>query len=121
MALLDVSFLLTDPDFADQVAVWRPTQTVDAHGVALVSYEVFVITACIAPASGAVLELIPEAERALESISVSSITPLRVANGSDQADEVDWNDKRYRVSIVQDYSNFGAGFTVATCLLKSPT
>jgi len=118
MALLDVSEILGDPDFSDVITVYRRVQTVGANGRATVSETAKVVIAVVTQAGGDVLDRLPEGAIIEGSITVHTTEPLVVSNGSRDADEVLYAGRRYIVSSVSDYSNFGSGFTAATCTLK---
>lgn len=118
MPLIDVSDLLVDPDFCEPVTIYRRVQSVDTHGRSIISETSQTILAVVTAASANTLNRAPEGTRIEGAITVHSITPLAVATGSRDADELVWKGNRYVVTMLGDYSHYGQGFTVATCTLK---
>ncbi|NIF20264.1 head-tail adaptor [Candidatus Pantoea multigeneris] len=115
---LDVSDVLFDPDFCNtSLKVTRRTMTVDADGNghnALVT----------APFSGVVT-----VDKSLESRRMESgqvvhgailiVTAERLTQGQTghDADIVNYQGRDYRVSFVDPYTEYGAGFVQAHCEL----
>lgn len=120
MALIDVSALLADPDFTDTIIVTRYTQAVNSYGVATYTSATINVRAAVYPSGGNILDLLPEAERGLNSITVVTTYAL-IERSATQADEVTWGGKQWRVAKVNDYRHFGSGFSEAICTQKSPT
>lgn len=66
--------------------------------------DVAVANAVVHPASAAVLEQIPVADRAKDHIEIyTQTTALRTAEGSGIADEVRWSSRWYKVISASDY------------------
>ena len=120
MALIDVSALLSDPDFVDTIIVTRVTQTVNAYGVVTATSSTINVRAAVYPAGGRILELLPEAERGSGTITVLTTYGL-IERSATQTDEITWAGKQWRVEKVNDYRNWGGGFVEAMCRMKSPT
>lgn len=119
MAILDVIEALSDPFFLDSATVVRSTRTVGANGRVTVTEARTTIYAVVQPGSGAVTDMLPEAERALDSIEVYAQFALAAASTDTTADDIEWRGKRWRVSKVMDWTNFGSGYSHAICVLKS--
>jgi galactose-6-phosphate isomerase len=121
MALLDVEFLLSDPDFADDFNVLRSVRTIDTNGRTVDTPASYFTYGVIQPAKEVQLRQLPDLERIGSFISV--ITPFRLLalTGTTAPDEVFWDCKTYRVKIVRDWTNFGEGFVEAICELTSLT
>lgn len=115
MASLDVSFLLTDPDFADTLTARRLAQSVGSNGraVSIATDADFVGVAF--PGTGNLLVRGPDGERVSADMTVATMHPLSAGSDGNPADEVVWRGSRYTVKSVQDYSNWGAGFVLALC------
>lgn len=121
MPLLDVSDILSDPDFADSVVVTRSTVTTDPlTGRTTTVQTETPISAVVTSDMGRNLQRNPEASISTGSILMHSV--FRFTEGGDglDADTVTWNGRRYTVVTVDDYSRYGAGFTCATCRLLDP-
>lgn len=121
MPLLDVSELLSDPDFADDITVIRSGRTMGTDGRVVDTPGTYYTYGNVQPTSGASLQQLPEAERVGSFITV--VTPFRllVLTDSTAPDQVIWQDRNYRVKHVNDWSVYGNGFTEAICELTGMT
>lgn len=117
MALIDVSELLTDPDFVDDITVLRSVRSVNDVGRAVDTPGAYYTYGCVQPAKEVQLLQIPDLERAGSYISV--VTPFRLLALTETTapDQVVWNGKYYQVSVVRDWTNYGEGFVEAICQL----
>lgn len=115
MALLDVTEVLFDPDFADAIVCERTTQTVGVDGFAVNSPQYVPIVGVVTNDMGSVLERIAAGERIYGNIIVHTAFRLRDGDSGATADIVQWNGRRYTVARVSDNSHFGRGFTAASC------
>ena len=120
MALVDVSVVLADPEFTDPITITRVTQTVNSAGLVQSTSATFSAVAVVYPAEGRILDLLSDAERGLNSLVVVTTFGL-IERSATQTDEITWAGKQWRVSKLNDWRNFGAGFVEAVCLQKSPT
>jgi galactose-6-phosphate isomerase len=119
MPSLDVTDILTDPDFADTFNVTRSIQTISPGGMASNS------SILIANVSGVVtanddIDLLKMPDGELLSGSITIITKFRLTNGSGaiDADVVTWHGRTYQVKTIGDWSGWGAGFIEAICTLN---
>lgn len=116
MALLDVSDIILDPDFADTgIVCERATQTIGEDGMAHNETKRIKFTGVVTPDMGDVLERLDSGERVKGRITIHSRFPLRDGAEGGSADIIVWKGKRYTVSRVSDLTNFGRGFTRASC------
>lgn len=115
---LDVSDILLDPDFMEEITVRRITQSVGSNGVATQSETIFVCSAVVTIGDMKPLDRTPEAEVAHNVITVHSTTPLRDTVSGTQPDIVVWKDSNYVVSRNYDWSHYGSGFTASVCELQ---
>lgn len=123
MALIDVTDILLDPDFADPITCVRAIQGVDSQGIAS-NYEDTdtVFYGVVTSDTGDILDRFDGGDRVKGNIIIHTMYRLRVGGEEDeQADIVEWQGKRYTVSNVNDYSHFGKGFIAATCEAMSVT
>lgn len=119
MALLDVSEVLSDPDFMDSgLTCYRRTQAVGANGMATNAETPYTFSAVVTSASGFELNREPDGEFIKGLIAVH--TAFRLQDGADglTADEILWQGKRYTVEKIDNYAHFGRGFISAICALK---
>lgn len=121
MALLDVSDLLADPDFADTLTLIRSVETVTDEGLAERTETSATITGVVQSGAGDMLRLGADAAQASGAITVYTTTPLRVVSEAGPADVLEWRGRRYTVVQVSDWGNFGAGCYAATCELRPLT
>lgn len=120
MALIDVSELLTDPDFTNTVTLIRRASTVNTYGENVMTETQSTITAVVQGANTESLERVPEGVRLSDLIDVYYKGPLTAESPSGYADIIVWGGKRYQVfEVVEDFMNFGAGFTKAVCKLEA--
>lgn len=121
MALLDVSELMTDPDFVDQtISIVRTAITVGANGRATESITNHPgIRASVQPASGQQLRLLPDAAQQNGAIQIFTTFILQPTAPGYNADQVLWEGNTYTVENLSRYTNWGSGFVRAVCALKS--
>lgn len=124
MALLDMSDVITDPDFAEPVEsgdllLVRSTQTIDDGGIASNVEGVFPLGGVVC-STGGDMKRGPDGEMAADSFTLHTLTSLTPGRTPDTpADIVVWKGNRYTVVGVNNFSNFGAGFCAADCQLIS--
>ena len=124
MPLLDVSDVLLDPDFMDTSLVChRQVQTVDEDNFTKnIAQDI--------PFSGVVtVDRSLEARRMMEGQNISGailiVTQFRLTQGQPgtdstprlDADIVTYSGREYRVTFVDPYTRYGAGFVQAHCEL----
>lgn len=119
MALIDVSFLLTDPDFTNQVTLIRRSASINTYGEVQLTEVQSTITAVVQGDNTELLEFVPEGARLSDLISVYYKGVLTAEQPGGYADVIVWGGRRYQVKEVsEDFMNFGAGFTKAICMLE---
>ena len=120
MALIDVSELLTDPDFVDPITAVRRTQTVGNDGIAVFTNATLPVTlASVQPGGKDALYRFPDLANPDEWIRVYCDVRL-VAHSEAEGiygDMLTWKGGRYQVQTSDDWSNFGAGYTKALARL----
>lgn len=119
MALLDVSELLTDPDFADEFPVKRRSQVTGNNGRVSIDEKDLEGVGVICAASPSDLRRLPEDQRTDRAISVVTQFRLRASAPDYQPDLVGWQGDFYVVSDIQPYTHFGSGFVQAICTSMS--
>lgn len=127
---LDVTEVLTSPEFADEFRTIRRQQGVNAHG------EPYIIATWVfGLRDGCVGVITPSSENSLvradayeaQSNSIQVITKFKlqgavkdgqtIPEGQWLPDLVKWQGNHYIVRTTNDFSRFGVGFIVADCLL----
>lgn len=117
MPLIDVVEILSDPDFAQDFVVVRSNRSVSAQGLTVDSPGLFQTYGVILPLSGAQLAMLPEAERTGAFITVITPFALYALTDTTAADQVQWHGNNYMVRSVNDWTDWGQGFTSAVCQL----
>lgn len=121
MGQIDVSDLLSDPDFTDDLVLIHRTPLVSDLGENSLLERSVPTIGSVQPASGKTLQRLPEALRVGD---VSSFW-LRGEIVTDQVgaypDIIQFRGKRYAVQSVMDYTNWGEGWCEGTCVREKPT
>lgn len=121
MADVDVTSLLSDPDFVDQVALIHRKPIVNEFGENKLQEQAFSTVGSVQPASGKTLQRLPEAFR-VANVSSFWIKGTIVADGTCQyPDLIVFRGDRYAVQTVLDWTNFGQGWCEGTAVRERPT
>lgn len=118
MPFLDVSDVISDPDFADTVTRHRLVLSVNAYGEGSTVSTDTTLVAVVTQGGGDVLDRTGDAEKIKGSITVHTTGDLTAGDGTLDADEVTWRGRRYIVDSVSDWSSYGVGYVAASCTLK---
>ena len=118
MALVDVSFLCHDPDFADDGELITRVMTVNAYGEGELVERAQTIVASFQPATGEDLQRLPEAAHFSDAIVVYYAGELSPERAGGYADVVKWRGRRYQVKTADPWGNYGMGYWRAVCLLE---
>lgn len=124
MPLLDVSDLLDDPDFAAEpgtLFLLTRAQGVGENGRTRTTAARTPLEGVAMPASGAMLDLLPDGARASGAIAVYTRTKLSVQTERTAADRIEYLGALYTVSALSDFSPYGSGFCAAVCTLTDLT
>lgn len=113
MALLDVSEVLSDPIFYEPVSLIRRSSSVNGYGENVLAEKTVVISAVVQPASNQDLKLLPEAAQSSGAIVVYSRVKQESESNLGYSDVILWGSLRYQVLSVENYSNWGTGYTKA--------
>lgn len=120
MALIDVSNILLDPDFTNKIKLIRRFVTVNEHGENVISETASYITAVVQGNNTETLQKLPAGALLSDVITVYYRGTLTAERAGGYADIIIWSGKRYQVKdVVEDFLNFGAGFTKALCILEA--
>lgn len=115
---LDVNKVLLNPRFRTAVTVYRRALTVDEYGRGQIEETAETIGAVVRPAKQAELERLPEGDREKGVIKVLTESVLSVGGDDSQPDEIEWNGKRWVVTICDPWM-YGRGFYSAICTAKA--
>ncbi len=119
MAQVDVSDLLCDPDFVDAVSLISRTPVVNGMGENTISEVCKATFGSVQPASGKVIQRLPEA---LRVANVSSFwIKGEIKSQNPYPDIISFKGKRYQVQMVFDWTNWGQGWCEGTCVAEQPS
>lgn len=117
MCGFDMSDVLTDPDFMQQIECQPGAASVDANGRTVLTSPGWVLfRGTVTTGKGSALERSPAASRVTGSILITTRYLLRIAGENHDADRVRWKGGEYVVAELGDNSHWGAGFCVAVCI-----
>lgn len=108
--MIDVSEVITDPDFCQDIPVLRSTgDFVKGRWVENAKTPVTLL-GVITPMSAKELQQLPEADRVIGSINIYTIQPIYLTSGDNPkrtSDQVLWKGHYHKVVQVNDYSDHG--------------
>ena len=120
MAQIDVSDILTDPDFLDNAVLIRRAQVIGQNGVASYSETRANITCCVQPLPHSVLQKFSDYALLTDGIDVYYRGELMSESPGGYADVIEWNGGRYQVKQVsEDFMTYGNGWTKAICIAEA--
>ena len=124
MTLLDVTEILSDPDFSTTFTVIQTYETISASGRSVQSIVTTPDVVGVVIPEGGNLVRLPDGSRLAGSIDVYTTWPLKEGTGgadaspaseeTSEADIVVWRARKYVVRATQDYSEFGQGWVLAS-------
>lgn len=119
MALIDVSEIVTDPDFLDSVTLIRRTSVVGNNGRNVLAESSSTVSMVVQPAKPDDLKRLPDSVRRQDAINVWYRGTLSSDAGGLYPDIVVWNSKRFQVQTSDPFGNWanGTGYTESICTL----
>lgn len=120
MANLDVTELLSDPDFVDPVVLVNRVPFVNSLGENSLQESSLNTVGSVQPASGRTLQRLPEALRVANVSSFWLKATIIAAEPGKYSSILVFKGKRYQVQTVFDWSNYGEGYTEGTCVAELP-
>lgn len=118
MPTIDVSEVLTDPDFLDSFTVTRTTESL-TNGINTPTTQTFEnVVGVVTADSHLNLQWTPEGTLVAGAITIYTQFRLTNGGGDVQADCVTWHGNSYTVENTNDWTGYGQGFIVATCTLN---
>jgi hypothetical protein len=120
MGQIDVSDLITDPDFVDPIMIIHRQSIVDQYGNNRLDEQGEPSFGSVQPASGKTLQRIPEAFR-VASVMSFWVKGKIISDGRCQyPDIIIYKGSRYAVQVIFDWTNWGEGFSEGTCVRQVP-
>mgnify|MGYP003425401811 CR=1 FL=1 len=120
MAQIDVSELMTDPDFVDKIQVITRTPAVNSLGENFIREVTTDSVGSVQPADYKTMKRLPEA---LQNENVSSFWvkgQILTTEDCKYPSILVFRKKRYQIERVADWSNFGAGYCEGICIAEKP-
>jgi len=120
MPQIDVSELMTDPDFVEPVTLITRLPKVDQYGQGYFESSALETVGSVQPASNRVVQKLPEAMR-VANVQSFWIKAVIVASAPGKyASTIVYRGQTYQVQTVADWSAFGEGYTEGTCVAQEP-
>lgn len=106
--MLDLSFLLSDPNFCAPFTRIRRTEAVNSKGRVEFTEEAEELSGSIQPATPEEVETLPEAVRTHEALTIYAASgALRdTGPGGEVADAIIYQGKRYAVTAVETWPHY---------------
>lgn len=120
MAQIDVSDILSDPEFSDTITVVKRASSVNGFGENQITETNIDTIGCVQPASGRVIQRLPEALRVANVSSFWVRAELVPADAGAYPCVLIFNGQRFQVQSVLDWTNFGPGWSEGTCVVETP-
>lgn len=118
MAQIDVTELLCDPDFVDDISLITRKPLVNSFGELKIEETIENSIGSVQPATGKVLQRIPEALRLNDYSTFWFKGQIIASEPGKYASILVFKGKRYQIQSIQDWSNFGAGYTEGLCVAE---
>ena len=119
---LDVTDVLTDPDFIDRtLLLHRVIQAIGEDGRLDEQIQPAVpMTGVVTTDNARRLAIQPDGTRIQSAIRINTSTPVYVTSPSNEgdrriADRIEWRGYVYRIDSIDDYGTYGVGLYVAHC------
>lgn len=120
MAQIDVSELLHDPDFVDNIQLVSRVMSINGKGEGVLADQITNSVGSVQPSSGRTLQRLPDALRN-ENVSSFWFQGKIVATAPGQyTDVLIFKGQKYQVRMVFDWTNFGAGWSEGVCVAQVP-
>lgn len=120
MAQIDVTELLTDPDFVDKIQVVTRRDRVDGLGENQLTENTLNTVGSVQPASGKNIQRLPEALRVANVMDFFFKGEIIATEPGKYSSILVFKNRRFQVQTIQDWSNWGAGWTQGTCVAEIP-
>lgn len=121
MSQIDISELLSDPDFVDEVIQIKRQPGVNLRGRNNLIDKQIKTVGCVQPATGKTIFRLPEDMR-VANVSEFYIKGVITATAPGKySDQIVFKGVKYNVQTVFDWSNWGEGYTMGTCIAEPPS
>lgn len=120
MSQIDVSEVLTDPDFVSRVTLIQRSASVNGYGKNEIKETGIATFGCVQPASGKTLQRLPEALRVVDVQSFWVKGKIIADGACKYPDIIVSKGVRYTIQVVFDWSQWGQGWCEGTCVREKP-
>lgn len=120
MAQIDVTELMGDPDFVSPVCLITRVAVINNFGEVSLNEVSLNTFGSVQPASGRVIQRLPEALRVANLSSFWLKAEILVNADGKYTSILVFKNKRYQVQTVFDWSNFGQGYSEGVCVQEIP-
>lgn len=121
MAQIDVSDLLSDPDFVDQITVIRRKSVVNSRGENIIEETSICSYGSVQPSSAKTILRLPEALRSSDVRSFYLKLDIVQDSSSAYPDILVFAGKRFQVISQAPWLNFGQGWNEGICVAERPS
>lgn len=121
MANIDVSELMSDPDFVDPLQIIYRTATVNHLGENVIEETVVETYGSIQPTSGKEYQRLPEGLRSANVRSFWVKGHIKMDGASNYPVLFLYQGERYAIKMVYDWSNFGASYSEGVAVREIPS
>lgn len=120
MAQIDVSELILDPVFVDQLTLIRRTPTINSKGENTLVETPVTTVGSVQPASNKQLSRLPEALQIADVRSFFIKIEIITDGASKYPDIIVFGAKRFQVLTAAPWLNFGGGWNEGVCVAEAP-
>ena len=117
--MIDVSRLITDPDFCEPFTIRRRVGKWEA-GRFVATPEDPAVNGIVEPTNGDDLEQVPEGDRVSGMMTFYTKQPVYLAQDKQQSDELIWRGKLYKAVQILDWSRHGFYKVIASFVEVTP-
>lgn len=120
MALIDVSELMSDPDFIDDFQIVRRSATVNNYGENEITENTINANGSIQSGNGDTLKRLPDGVQLSDVVTIYSNFPIYAERKDNYADIVIICGERYQVVLVTPWRNWGTGYNRIDAVMEKP-
>lgn len=121
MAQIDVSELMVDPDFIDKITLIHQSSSVNSHGENVIGETSVYTVGSVQPANEKAIKRLPDALQVSDMSSFWVKGVIIATEPGKYTDVLVFRGKRYQIVSIQNWSNFGAGFSEGICVEEQPS
>jgi len=113
--MIDVSDIVSDPDFTQTITQVVRSETVNDFGESIITSVSSLINAVVTSPNSQELLMFDDATAYKDVIRVTTVSRLNADSVGKQPDLIIYHGENYKVAVTNDYSDFG--YTRALCTL----